>query len=422
MNSLTINRDILKIKRLSMDKSFSLSKRKEFIQQLSRIPHKDKNKHIIDCLLALISDDTYSIDDRYSLFSNSRLFDNDVLSSSHQFYFHNFHPPIYPMRYKILSAQYLINNVNKEIFDLRDVNSFLRRLYNDPSQEYNIRAECLDILRRNGDIGAINEIEDDFDFLINTNHIPLANNNNNNPVITNNTTRRIIVSRRTVYEDGQNVHSGSINESVKNTIRELYKEYGSVLDSKYRLTQLNEVSKRIVFLSDRKKLGDVTRKKINGSFDRIMIDTSRFENQLGLIDVLILVWNKIKSSKDKDELENRLIEELDDMNGLCATGHLSRIVNILSGFYDGIIKISFKEQIKNYVFSHYNKVLKTHPNCDIILEEMIQDEKHNILKMVKDNNNKKELYQEFVVSYLVTDSEFDIHYQSAVSNYCGILS
>ena len=160
-----------------------------------------------------------------------------------------------------------------------------------------------------------------------------------------------------------------------------------------------------------------------------MIDTSRFEYELSLSDILILIWNKIKSSKDKDEMEKRLIEELTDMNGLCATGHLSRLINVMSGFYEGVIKISYKDQIKTYVYRHYNKVLETHPDQEIILDEMTEDsdkggsddKKTNILKMIEISNNKEELYNEFVTSGLISENEFNEHYKYAVNSYCGIL-
>lgn len=413
MSSLTINVDILKLKKIALDKSHNFYLRKRAIERLTTIPHKDRNKHIIECLMSLVSDDKYNINDRYLLFSNNKLYENEVTNSLHQFYFHNFHPPRYFIRYKILSAQYILANINKDQFDLRDVQGFLIRTGRDQTQDASIRTECIDILKRTG---YYSDNDFNYEVVLNTEiNIPFQ------PVVANlpEPRRRILVMRRTVYEDGQNVHLTSINESVKDTIKELYREHNSVLSNTTRLQHLNEVSRRITELS--KQLNnDIARQRIIGSFDRIMIDTSRFEHDLSLADILILVWNKIKSSKDKAEMEKRLIEELTDMNGLCATGHLSRLINVMSGFYEGVIKISYKDQIKTYVYGHYNKVLSTHPQQDIILDEMTEDDKKvNILDMIKNNSNRDELYIEF--KDLVPQEEFDEYYKFAVNSYCGIL-
>jgi hypothetical protein len=411
MSSLTINIDILKLKKIAMNKNYELYLRKGATERITTIPHRDKNKHIIECLMSLVSDDKYDINARYSLFSNNKLYENEVLNSLHQFYFHNFNPPRYNIRYKILSAQYILTNINKNQFDLRDIQGFLIRTGRDQNIDSSIRTECVDILKRTGHYS-----NDDFNYEEFLNR-PFQ------PTIVPEPRRRILVMRRTVYEDSQNVHSTSINESVKETIKQLYKEYSSILLGASRVKHLNEISKRITQLS--KELNnDIVRQRIIGSFDRIMIDTAKFEHELSLADILILIWNKIKSSKDKDEMEKRLIEEMIDMNGLCATGHLSRLINVMSGFYEGVLKISYKDQIKNYVYNHYNKVLEKHENQEVILNEMTEDsidKKPNIIKMIETMSNKHELYIEFVNSKLVSENEFNEYYKYAVDSYCGIL-
>ena len=199
-------------------------------------------------------------------------------------------------------------------------------------------------------------------------------------------------------------------------------EQSDSIQSSTRIINLNEVSKRIVVLSREKSL--VSRQKIVGTFDRIMIDTSKFECDVNLCDILIMIWVKIKVSKDKEELEKRLIEEMEDMNGLCATGHLSRLINILSGFFDDMsIKISFKDQVKNYVYNHYNKILmsdKYSDRSETIIDEMTEsslDKKKTLMKMVEDNDYKHELKMEFMNIKL---DEFEEWYSASIKSYCGI--
>ena len=149
MNSLNINVEILRIKTIGLDRRKSYSERKIAIDQLTRLPHKDKNIHITDCLLAMMSDDKIPIEYRYSLFCENRSFDNDVQKKCHLFYFNNFNPPRYPIRFKLMSAQYLLQTLNKDQFDLREVYGYLIRLCKS-SEDKAIKDECSDILFRCG--------------------------------------------------------------------------------------------------------------------------------------------------------------------------------------------------------------------------------------------------------------------------------
>jgi hypothetical protein len=422
MSSLNLNVIIDKLKQVVFDTSRSLYTRKEAVERLSRIPHKDKNMYITECLMFLLSDEKYPITERYGLFSNNRYLDKEILNSLHIYYFHNFNPPRYPVRLKILSAQYILSDIDKHQIDTRDVQAYLIRLMNDTSQDSSIRTECMDVLKRTG------YYVENFDFT--TLHQryeptqPVREQSRVRPDITkaSETRRRILVTRRTVYDDTQNVHLTSINESVKTTVIKLHDEfYHLLVNGSRRISELNEVSKRITELSKQKN--PVERQKIIGSLDRIMIDTSRFEKDLSLCDIFIMVWMKLKTSEHREEMEKRMIEELDEMNGLCATGHLSRTVNILSGFFDHIIQITYKDQVKNYIFEHYNKILNNHPKIDSILDEIIEDswEKKILLsQMIKQYSIYQKLYDEFVSSSLITKTEFEEYYKSSIDNFCGM--
>jgi hypothetical protein len=60
------------------------------------------------------------------------------------------------------------------------------------------------------------------------------------------------------------------------------------------------------------------------------------------------IWVRIKSSKNKKELEKRLREELREMQGKCTMGHVSRLCNILVGFDEDIQpEISVGEHLQN---------------------------------------------------------------------------
>jgi hypothetical protein len=62
-----------------------------------------------------------------------------------------------------------------------------------------------------------------------------------------------------------------------------------------------------------------------------MTDPFRFE-RLSLSDILFLVYNKILTFENKNELMKRLLEEIIDCDMTCTTGYFTRIVNTLNGF------------------------------------------------------------------------------------------
>lgn len=417
MNSLNINKYI-NDNILKFNSSNSIYNKKKLIDNINNIPYKDKNKHILNCLLTILSNNTFSIQDRYNtVFDNRNNYSSDIIYELHLFYFHNFNPPLYPVRYKLNSAQYLINNRNSTT-DIRDIQSYLIYLSRLVSTDMSIKTECLDILKRSGLISEV-----DFNILLNNinnnNYIPQNNNQINDK--TQSIKTRIIRVKKNIYNDSQNVHTTSINESVKDIVRKISEENGECINKLNRTNNLSDFSKRLTVLSN--TLNIIERQKILGTFDRILIDTSKFERDLSLTDILILVWCKIRTSKDKDELEKRMLEEFIEMNGLCATGHLSRLINILSGFFEYSIKISVNDQIKNYIYNHYNKLIENETEGEKLLDQLVDEKienKSDILKYIENNNIKEKLNYEFVKTKMIDEIEFESVYDRTIKSYCGI--
>ncbi len=422
MNSLTINSNILYLKNIAMSSKYNFETRKDAIYQIIKFPHKDIFKHTLDCVCNIMSDDSYDINQRYLFFNNPKYFSN-ILNDCHLFYFHNFHYPRYPKHLKINSAKYILINIPSITYDLREIQNFMWNISNDNTIDLHIKTECKNILLLSGyKKDTRNEI----------NNIPTTNITNiTNIDITSKlnkvseTRKRILTQRKTIYEDGQNVHTTSINESVHENLKNIYNEYNNNLNNK--LLFLNEISKRITELS--KSFNLIKKQKIIGSFDRILIDTINFNNNnlhrtdLILSDILVLVWCKINSKPNIiNELEQRLIEELIEMNGLCSSGHLSRLINILCGFFDDIkLTIDYKDQIKSYIFNFMNKLLlKDEKLTEIIVNEIIEegiDKKTNLLKLIDSSDLKNILKKEFSD---LEEFKFNDYYNNAIKIYCGL--
>lgn len=111
------------------------------------------------------------------------------------------------------------------------------------------------------------------------------------------------------------------------------------------------------------------------------------------------------------------------MHQTCSTGHLSRLINILSGFYVDIqpIRISFKDQLRSNVFARYTTAIKSlgqHEQDAIVQEMTISEEKHTIEEVKFSYSPKEELEEEFVPEYM-TKEDFTETYERAEKDFFG---
>ena len=126
---------------------------------------------------------------------------------------------------------------------------------------------------------------------------------------------------RSIYDDKQNVHTASINSSVLSIMKDLQTRYASQPNPSFLpiLEQINDAT---------------TKRKVQRAYDRIMTDKARFKDGVRLHASFESVLKHIDQHPHKEELQKRLVEEMTEMSGLCATGHLSRLANTLQGFDD----------------------------------------------------------------------------------------
>ena len=156
-------------------------------------------------------------------------------------------------------------------------------------------------------------------------------------------------------------------------------------------------------------------------------------------------------------MQKRLIEELVEMSGTCSSGFAGRLVNVISGFGDFNLRISFRDQIianftgrlnakakdiANPLKIDINRKLyciKEISNLEIptanhnylnalssfqeeVLEEMSitandYASRLNFLKFFRKNmlSIREELYIEFKPH--ITDCDFDLYFRAAISSY-----
>jgi hypothetical protein len=130
--------------------------------------------------------------------------------------------------------------------------------------------------------------------------------------------------------DKQNVHTTTVVEHVKKMLNLLFSKYSASDDETNSLKTLYEIENECTKLTTEAKLC-MTSKYI--AFDNIYdLGDSRVYAR-----TLIAVWKYIQDSPNKNDLIDILTEELHANIGMCAQGNLTRILNVLSGYLDGIV-------------------------------------------------------------------------------------
>jgi len=203
-------------------------------------------------------------------------------------------------------------------------------------------------------------------------------------------------TQRDIYHDTQNVHDSDINNSIKSILEILVKDDSDLL-RKNPLDVIDDISVEL------RRRGYTN---YQDSLNRISTDFAVFteKHRLRLRDILHRIWNRIVEMKDEEMKKNaigRLHEELLDMRGMCSTGHMSRLVNVLSGFPGfGSIRISWNAQIQANITARLNTRLKVVDTEGDLISAMIsleEKERQAYVTFLKENKESlyKELYEEF---------------------------
>jgi hypothetical protein len=304
--------------------------------------------------------------------------------------------------YKILVCQYYIINERNEKMEnfIKDrVEEFIEILFvyaNDFELDENIRADCLDVLLRCG-----GEIRNRAFRLINL----LGIRNNFNKI--------------SIYDNSQNVHSSSIEKS---SIEMLEKLENEIKEKEYSLcnylTILDYFEKRKETLSEDEK------KTLDKSLTRISFDRAHYgKSMLSLSEICCLVFTYISNTEYKESLENRFLEELIDSSGVCSTGNAFRLINVLSGFGDYYIKISYEDQFKSkFQYKLEKKCMDIEDEDfrnDIIIDMMSNDiaNKSSFLTFFIQTypKIKDELWEEFKED--VSESNLEEYLRICISHY-----
>jgi len=139
-----------------------------------------------------------------------------------------------------------------------------------------------------------------------------------------------------VYSDGQNIHNSTIQKSFRESL-------GNLLKDKNILT-LDECEKHVLECNELEE--QVKRELLNYCDD----DTEHSVYLVKFDEVFQYVISRIVGHPESIEMFKILNEEIKDTICKCFTGRMTRLVNVLNGFYDDItIHIGSNEQISNII-------------------------------------------------------------------------
>ena len=303
--------------------------------------------------------------------------------------------------YRILASQYLLQHFS-ELLSQQNTNYIFTILYSFSSDEeldYNIRADATDVLLGLGDEHHKNLARDMIFKLGHRGH--------------------------TIYDDQQNIHNTAIDQSIEPILQSLFSKKCNPQSNFHSIK--HEITQPII---DQIKSLQDTLDKLNFSLNRIEIDRSLYGSvNTSLNTLLCRIHSYITEHTHEVELKKRLTEELIDASGKCSTGYGSRLVNVLSGYDDFNLKISWEDNIQAKLTGRLNKLIQDIDDDELqnnILLEMTLNADKDILsrKHFLDffrqhiSHLKDDIYKD--VKDDVTDVDFELYFRKAMSHYEGI--
>lgn len=235
--------------------------------------------------------------------------------------------------------------------------------------------------------------------------------------------RREGYDRRTVYTDRQNVHTTEIQSSIAKNIEKLISETKTHIPKDFA-----QIHVEILRLVDRMKLDEKQRKLVFRSLNRINVDTTEFTKlNLTLAEVTVHIWDHIhvKHIDKKDLLEERFIQELLDMADTCASGHIARLVNVLS-VVDNDLSISWIDQIISNINGRMNARIRSEKDEELkgslmtgMLENADKKDKDIFIDWCKRERESlyDEMKDEFVKEGYIKEDEFNKMFLDGMYSY-----
>jgi hypothetical protein len=134
-----------------------------------------------------------------------------------------------------------------------------------------------------------------------------------------------------------------------------------------------------------------------------VIETEEPVNGIHIPSLFASVWFYITSHKESETLTKRLVEEMNESEDMCLSGHMVRLINSVKGFDDTFdFNLEQYEYNKAYIFNQLNKLLNVTILDDILdrIENTVNSIDMNgisiddMLKILRDYSKREWVYNE----------------------------
>lgn len=215
---------------------------------------------------------------------------------------------------------------------------------------------------------------------------------------------------KNIFTNKENVHY--LNDTFMSYLVNLHKKHVGKMQKMDRICE--EIENIIIDLSEDSIF------KIRQSLDRITLEPSlHTERKISTTDIFRLIWTVIQNHKQKEDLQKRFFEELEDMANTCSSGHAKRLINVMVGYDDSLEGcIDIKDQFIANIKARLMATIKYKENADDLLESMI--DKGNGKTLFNDHiksvvsSVEKELRNEFIVEGWLSEKIFEKLFNSTI--------
>jgi CRISPR/Cas system CSM-associated protein Csm2 small subunit len=277
--------------------------------------------------------------------------------------------------FKVLAGQYLLQKFTLTLIQREDVEYILFNIASDAELDYDRRADAADVLLQLGS--------------------PAMKSNARNIIMQLGHAEGIV---RTVFDNAQNVHNEEVEESVAEVLEffammPLKMINKQVIEFEYVKEQVEDMLKKLKENMDEGKF-KTQEKKIQVALSRINLDRALYSKYNStLSNILIKVWIYLTGHEYEEEMRKRLLEELEEMSGTCSSGFASRLINVISGFGEFNIRISWEDQITANFSGRLNAAArKITLNDGIFYNEKLED----VMKLWFNASEQKDLKESII--------------------------
>ena len=217
---------------------------------------------------------------------------------------------------------------------------------------------------------------------------------------------------KNIYESSQNIHQ--VSADVESFIERIMEFDSSSIES---IIEECNVSHDMILEE---------KEKCYQSLKRMVQDNSLYTTKgLTLLTIVKKVWSCIINHEYKIELQKRFWQECIDMSETCSSGHMFRLINIFTGYEEGI-KIDVRVELRSVVFYRLQKLIESIDESyrDNIMNELSGDKLNEeneaesaiqsyLYKTIVELKN--ELWKDY--SPLLESQKFEEYYRSILTEF-----